>query len=1203
MSERLTIHHQGGDGFVVMSGSGKVSKAVELCRPEGVAIEGTEANLPQELRWYLEEYLDYPYSPNDQRADRVLKALSKWGQACFEALFSGVARDWYTQARQSGLEDLTLNIASDEPSVLGWPWEALCDQSQTLAHLCSIERQLHVPNEPVEPYEALPRDQINILLIIARPLGDKDVGYHAIARAVVELATNSGPDINVDVLRPPTFAQLQSHLRDNRGHYHIVHFDGHGGYGDSTVPRDGRTFEAAQGKLIFETDDNEKDPVSATKLSQLLAEHRIPVMVLNACQSARIDATAETAFASVAASLISAGVRSVLAMGYNLYVSGAQQLLPAFYRELFKSGDTAQATREGRKAMLTTPVRASAAEAIELQDWLVPVLYQQSPLTLERANQSAPRIAAVEEQSEDPLPEEALRIGSYGFIGRERIIQQIERASQPNHPAAGILIRGMAGIGKTTVAAGYLRWLRDTGGLPEYKVQWFEFDRIQSAGYVISQLATAVFGGRADSASQEEKLAALKQTLPKIRTIQVWDNFESVSGVSGSEEATGLLPAEDRQILSELLASMRGGHSRVLITSRSEELWLPVTSVQRLVLGGLSGEDRWLYCDAIVRDIGIKPNRQDPQWRALMNELHGHPVATRIVLLQLQSHSAEQLLGDLHAALQRNGDNDEDTKRLYAALSLLDALDRPEYDQPLQLIGLHRHYVDSDYLGEMLKEQTGTRDIEGCMEMLQQAGLVRGLGNNIWQMHASLPGWLMTNRPADEVLQRRFVGLMGSYAHNYHDVEINRQQYAMQVHGASMQSALTLSDELGMDDDFVSITFFYGDAAYKQRRLEEAAWHFSRLQSWSEKKGRDEEAAAACHHLGLSAHEQRDMQSAEKWYKKSVAISEKQGFERGAASSYHQLGRIALEQSCYGIAKNWYEKSLEIKERQGNEAGKASCYYQLGMVAQEQCDYGSAEEWYLKSLKIAESMGDERGAAYSYHQLGMIAQRQRKYESAQNWYKKALVIRKRQGDEQGAVGSYHQLGTLAQEHGDYESAEEWCKKSLAICEKVGDENGAAKSYHQSGIIAQLNGDFGTAETWYKRSMGLFEKQGDERGVASTYHQLGMIAEECGDYVNAETWYKRSLAKKEVQGDVHGAAITYAQLGIMSIELEKWVESGEYLLKALDLLLNAGDDYLAQYARRNYANLCNAAGADNHGLLRALWEKHVVTGEISFDELV
>jgi hypothetical protein len=114
------------------------------------------------------------------------------------------------------------------------------------------------------------------------------------------------------------------------------------------------------GCLVFENSDGQENLVTADKLSVLLREHDIPAVVLNPCQSAMIHDEAEDPFAMVATSMIKAGIRSVTAMAYSLYVSGAKVFLPAFYKGLFQTGKMPQAVRMGRQEMLEKDVRMSS---------------------------------------------------------------------------------------------------------------------------------------------------------------------------------------------------------------------------------------------------------------------------------------------------------------------------------------------------------------------------------------------------------------------------------------------------------------------------------------------------------------------------------------------------------------------------------------------------------------------------------------------------------------------------------------------------------------------------------------------------------------------------------------------------------------------------------------------------------------------------
>ncbi len=913
MPHTLIIRHNGELQFTVTRPDGKISAAVELTPPDAVQIEGRpDSNLVQDLRWYLEKFLDYPFHPNTGIAQRTQDGLKGWGEETFTRLFTGEPLLWYDRARNAGLAELTLKIASDDPRILAWPWEALRDpHGTTLAHNCRIERQLSKLHDPLPLPENLPSDQINILLIIARPYDD-DVGYHALSRPLIELVQKQRLPVRIEVLRPPSFSKLEQHLHERPGRYHIVHFDGHGGYGGAGHRESPHEYDGddIQGRIIFEDNAGKEAPIDAGKLTQLLSEHRIPIMVLNACQSARIDERADDPFASVAAALLKAGIRGVVAMGYNLYVSGAQQFVPAFYRRLLENGDVAEATRAGRRAMLERDARICALGEHPLQDWLVPVLYQQDPILLP--------VAALQKETEGqetPLPEEAQDLGDYGFIGRQRAIHALEQAVQ-RQPQGGILIHGMAGIGKTTLAKGFLNWLQQTnalGGELFAGLVWFSFDDIRTSEFVINRLVEVVFGHQAVALPLEQKLPPLIKALRETPLLLVWDNFESAAGIEGTE-VTPLLPEGDRRQLKALLSKLRGGKSRILITSRSPESWLTPTEVYRLPLGGLVGEEQWEYCNAVVRDLGLRPRRDDKHYAALMNELDGHPLALRAVLLRLQDKGAEELLAELKRAFT-GAEGDESTRRIFAALGLLDRGLPEAYAPILQLIGLHRRFVDIDYLARMEtgEEGTGARaTLEHCFTALENGGLLHHLGNGIYRMHPALSGFLAQRHPAGELWQRGFVDFMGRFAEHLGPQELHEQRPHFAVQGASFHQALGLALGLSMDIAVAALTQSLASFAQNNRNFTAATRLYESLAEHSAAVNDQEVLAGAYHQLGMIAQEQRDFASAEAWYKKSLAIKEKQGNEHGAATTYHQLGRIAEEQRDFASAGEWFIKAITL---------------------------------------------------------------------------------------------------------------------------------------------------------------------------------------------------------------------------------------------------------------------------------------------------
>lgn len=445
----------------------------------------------RELRWYLEQFLDYPFHPETDHADHVLDALRAWGTEAFYLLFDRPhAGNWLASST-------IIQVRGDDPHTLSWPWEALYDPQAGayLAHQRLVERRLNRLPDP-QPTADLPNGRVNILLVVCRPF-EHDVRYRSIARPLIELIQSRNLPAHVDVLRPPTFDQLREHLRQHPGYYHFLQFDGHAAYASSGYSSS-REFRSRQGYLIFENEKGRDAPKSARDIAALLREYPVPAVVLNACQSGTFDDQAENAFAAVATALLHSGMRSVVAMAYSLYVSGAQVFLPAFYQRLFESGSVAEGVRAGRQQMLADKNRLSARGSYPLEDWLVPVLYQQAPLDFDFARQARP------ETRESRLPQEVLgQREAYGFIGRDGPILEMERALRRDTPC--ILVQGLGGVGKTTLARGFLRWLDDTGGLDE--ALWFDFRDIRTAEYVLNRTGDST--GRTSAPSRTSSTYSL----------------------------------------------------------------------------------------------------------------------------------------------------------------------------------------------------------------------------------------------------------------------------------------------------------------------------------------------------------------------------------------------------------------------------------------------------------------------------------------------------------------------------------------------------------------------------------------------------------------------------------------------------------------------------------------------------------------------
>jgi tetratricopeptide (TPR) repeat protein len=327
----------------------------------------------ENLRWYLEDYLDLPDGGAVVRAQGVEAKIKEWGRGLHDAVFAAPQSAELLKALLAAPEPRELTIATDQSVLLRLPWELMRDAAGSLAQRVSVRRQLEKPESLVPREVQLP---LRMLYIVSRPADTGFIDPRHTARAILGALDPLQGNVRLDFCRPPTLSRMEEMLRTAQAAgdpYDIVHFDGHGTF----LP------ELQLGALCFEKPNDgsgisKTDLVAADRLGDLLAQHRIPLVVLEACRSATVGKAA--VFRSVAPRLIRAGVSSVLSMGHAVHVEAARLLLDRFYRELAGGATIGHAVAQARSALASAPFRwiehGPGGRSISLEDWFLPHLYQ-----------------------------------------------------------------------------------------------------------------------------------------------------------------------------------------------------------------------------------------------------------------------------------------------------------------------------------------------------------------------------------------------------------------------------------------------------------------------------------------------------------------------------------------------------------------------------------------------------------------------------------------------------------------------------------------------------------------------------------------------------------------------------------------------------------------------------------------------------------
>ncbi len=312
----------------------------------------------------------------------------------------------------------------------------------------------------------------------------------------------------------------------------------------------------------------------ASRSAACLRDAGVPILILNACQSAFAEARSKPnedapetareeieAYGSLAQAVMNAGAAGVVAMRYSVYVVTAAQFVAELYGALARGRTLGEAVAWARGNLADEPNRKIAYDARPLQDWVVPVVWERTPLRLwPQSPEGAPlRIkldsggaTAGDLDAKLPPPPEV------GFFGRDETLYALDRAFD-RHKV--VLLHAFAGSGKTTTAAEFARWYALTGGI-EGPVLFTSFERRLPLARVLDKIGES-FGQALDrsgvhwgAANDAERRRVALDVLRQIPVLWIWDNIEPITGFPAGTPSEW--SAAEQQELRDFLLEARG---------------------------------------------------------------------------------------------------------------------------------------------------------------------------------------------------------------------------------------------------------------------------------------------------------------------------------------------------------------------------------------------------------------------------------------------------------------------------------------------------------------------------------------------------------------------------------------------------------------------------------------------------------------------
>ena len=1117
--------------------------------------------------------------------------LSRAGRLLAESFLPGPVADelgGVLAAAENAHQSVRLGLAVP-PDLAGLPWEAMLSPDGrgplALHPLVSLYRRTEAA-----VVRRLP-GPVRIVVAIAAPdTGGAVLDYERELRNVLAAVRAARQDAaDVRVVPFATVSAIRAEL--DRSPVHVLHVTGHG----------------SPGILNLEDDDGTVRRVTADEfVDQAIPPGRMPLVVtLAACYT---DAAGSEGGVSFAARLCQRGAAAVIATETSITDTYSTRLLARVYGALAQAEDPDVV---GALAFARSQVQTELETSSDQRDNVLARLGEWAAVTILAAAGSVPilgpgRVETTPGPSRPQIAGLGRRVDWY-FVGRRR--EQRQWAADLADPEVpGIVIHGIGGIGKTTLAAEIAARVRDrepslvlvslAGPLTLEGLFGAMISAIRREllvrGHDDEALRALEIAGRADL-PWRDRLGILRgYVLDRVTVLMLLDNFEDNLRPDGD---TGYAVADE--VLAGLLAAWAAdpGRGKLLVTCRYR-FGLPGEAKQALTfrqLGALSRAETMKLAWSLPALDQLDEGQLGQVWRLV----GGHPRSLEYLDALLSGGTARypDVTARLSAAVTRRlSESDRGSwlaarTRLDAALAetvtlaaddvLLDDLlarlaEVPGAAELLVGISVYREPVDRNAIlfqaGQPDSDSQVVSSRAAASRQFEAILAAAGITADASFDPATLPGHVRAQlAPYIAVLNRPPTPPIKPQP------GLNEQIAACQA-----ASLLTLNGDSEKARFFVhrwtATELARRDALKPSQSLanahrQAAAYWRWRIETWPQNQAADvHDLLEGRHHL-LQAGDQDEasyfaalaasrLHTWGAWDQEASLIHDT--LARLPADSpvragwTHKLGILAHERGDYGEAARQYQLALGISERLGDQASMADNYYQLGWLAQDRGDYGEAARQYQLALGIFERLGDQRSMAGSYHQLGWLAHLQGNYDEAAPMYQRAFDTFEQLGNQEGMAAGYHNLGWLAQDRGDYDEATRQYQRSLDIEERLDRQEGMATSYHSLGSLAQLRGDYDEAAHQFHRSLNIAERLGDQASMARSYHDLGRLANDRGDYDEAARQLQRALDTFERIGDQASVAVSYHSLSVLNQLRGNYDEATRQCQRALDISERLGD---------------------------------------------
>ncbi|WP_305886743.1 AfsR/SARP family transcriptional regulator [Actinoallomurus rhizosphaericola] len=295
-------------------------------------------------------------------------------------------------------------------------------------------------------------------------------------------------------------------------------------------------------------------------------------------------------------------------------------------------------------------------------------------------------------------------------------------------------------------------------------------------------------------------------------------------------------------------------------------------------------------------------------------------------------------------------------------------------------------------------------------------------------------------------------------------------------------------------------------------------------------------------------------------HERALRAARELGDARHLAQASAELSLDRLRTGRLRDALEHAQRALDAYRELRDPQAEAESLDHIGVIHWSSGRNREALAYGQEALALYRRIGDDRGQADSLAHCGIARWHLGRCEEAMDCLRQALALYRRVGDRRGEAKTLNNMGEALQQRGFHREATSLYQESLAIFSQISGRQNSAILKNNLANVLQYKGRYRPAIDAYREALVVFRETGDRKNIADVLNNIGTTYQMMDRYDEALIHHKKARAIAEEIADSYERTWAIRGMGDAYRGIGRYQDALDCYREALATAREMGDLY-------------------------------------------